>query len=1156
MVSARWFIAVVIAMSPFRLDDARWGLGLHHDKASGISLVRSQPAIQSINPQAPQGKPGNPSPDPASQEWVVKLHPGMNPLAFATQSGARFKRRIRGLPGYAVFSFPNIAGYSSPEEVGKWLSLLDGIEWFAHQKPKVRVRYSGDPATMPNDPSLPQQWHLGNQDSQTDNNPFPVDLNVASVWRLGYTGKSIQVAVVDDGLDHTHPDLNPNFDAELSFDIREGDSDPYPGHSSLYHGTAIAGVIAARDNGAYGVGVAPRASLVGLRLLDGTATKDYMEAEAMLHNLQDISIYSNSWGPASTDKYVYDGPGKLTKEALEKGSEEGRGGLGNIYVWSAGNGGGKGYNSNFNGYTNLPWTIAVGAVRKNGQAPAYSEPGANVLVCAPGEKILTTDIMGQGGGSRTDMLSTFGGTSAAAPMVAGIVALMLEANPGLTWRDVQAILARTARKVDPGHPDWQVNGAGLPVNHQYGFGLVDADEAVNLAKSWDNLPPTKKEARVTDVFHSLEKDPDSMMESRANIPWEGTVEHVQVTLELQSYDWGELNITLTSPSGTESILATPFQEGEGPEGDPLFNTHIKGWTYMTLRNWGEGAKGEWKLNIRNAHPGHRGQVNKWKLALHVRKSGDALAPLEPKGETLHYDQTINGSHSINVLHNDQGHPDWELLDITRPDGAFTTFSADGTITFAPYGSHHRPATVEYTVIDGEGRTGKALLQIQPYRSSQATSPEYTSHGNPFTIDGPEGTVDWVVTQHPEFGSLQVVEGQRLQYRPEPSKYYSTTFKALATTDYENYTTVGQTITHSPTGSYSRYLDAGASILLVPEGQENRLAITFTLEGHIFPEERGGFIDNPIFSKGSFRLSVRRSSSYSGIVVFNPGGDTPRRYNSNCLTLELTTAEGKRYLSTPQDSIQFEAWQHIALDIYTHGNARIHIDGAQQALFLGNSSAPLAPMLDDADSPLTVGGLWVTQIPPGPEGLYWTTPYQEAHNIALSGLAYCSLQRPSAQIAHSRTFPPRGNEPGLVAYWPLGLTKPTQGNLPNSYVDAPVMKTRFHAPFQWEETHLPEARRIAPFWWQSPSLGLLYTRHAPWIWTGHHQYLYLSIPPGKSNGLWMYGNDLGWIWTKEEFYPRLWSHTLQGWLMYKAPTKDPKEFYDYSTGGMDNWEKPT
>ena len=158
----------------------------------------------------------------------------------------------------------------------------------------------------------------------------------------------------------------------------------------------------------------------------------------MSHERQSIDIYSNSWGPSDNGNTV-EAPGPLMTAAFEENIEIGRGGLGNIITWAAGNGLDDNDNSNYDGYANSRHTIAVTAVTHRGVQSWYAEPGANILVAAPsdgdGEGITTTDNEGNGGYRNGDYTDDFGGTSSATPLVSGVIALLLDANENLTYRE-------------------------------------------------------------------------------------------------------------------------------------------------------------------------------------------------------------------------------------------------------------------------------------------------------------------------------------------------------------------------------------------------------------------------------------------------------------------------------------------------------------------------------------------------------------------------------------------------------------------------------------------------------------------------------------------------------------------------------------------------
>jgi subtilisin family serine protease len=472
-------------------------------------------------------------------------------------------------------------------------------------------------ATTPNDPLFSRQWHLDN--TGQDGGVPGIDIDIRSVWDT-YRGTGVVIAIVDDGLERTHPDLAPNYSAALSFDFNFNDANPDPSPSSGDdHGTSCAGVAAARGNNALGVtGAAYEATLAGLRLISKPTT-DADEAEAFEFHLQDIQIKSNSWGPFDNGR-VLDRPGPLTRAAFEDSVANGRGGLGTIIVWAGGNGLDSGDNSNYDGYANAPETIAVGAVTNEGDQAFYSESGANLVVVAPSSggtlDICTTDRQGADGYNdgrfsfdltNPDYTETFGGTSSACPLVAGCVALILEANPNLGWRDVQEILMRSARMVNPFDSDWTTNTAGFHFNHKYGAGLIDAGAAVSLAQGWQNLGSRTLATRAESYAKRIIPDDDPFgVEQTFTFNESIRVEHVCVTVDIRHGARGQLAFEIESPSGMLSEIEPRARDKKD---------NYKDWRFMSVRYWGENSVGTWKVRVRDTRHKVVGTVKSLKVEL-------------------------------------------------------------------------------------------------------------------------------------------------------------------------------------------------------------------------------------------------------------------------------------------------------------------------------------------------------------------------------------------------------------------------------------------------------------------------------------------------------------------------------------------------------------
>ena len=349
-------------------------------------------------------------------------------------------------------------------------------------------------ATDFDDPLYGCQWNLNNT-GQLDGTEGE-DANVEEVWD-DYQGTGVNVAVVDDGLYSDHEDLTANIDRSRNHDYTE---DTGGALAFFYnsHGTRVAGVIAAEANGLGVRGVAPGATIYGYNYLTHPTVANRFDA--MTRGMSTTAVSNNSWGLG------LDGPGldhvdRFWELGVEQGVTRGYGGKGVFYSWAAGNGGSID-NSNLDELANYYGVTAVCAVNDLGVRAAYSEEGANLWVCAPSSDntrdrpgITTTTI-------RDLYTESFGGTSSAAPVVSGVAALLREANPDLTWRDLKLILAASARKNDSSNTGWETGAtqygsdtATYSFNHEYGFGVVDAVEAVGLLDDWDLVPQMIRTAR-------------------------------------------------------------------------------------------------------------------------------------------------------------------------------------------------------------------------------------------------------------------------------------------------------------------------------------------------------------------------------------------------------------------------------------------------------------------------------------------------------------------------------------------------------------------------------------------------------------------------------------------------------------------------------------
>ncbi|XP_055860129.1 furin-like protease kpc-1 isoform X6 [Biomphalaria glabrata] len=535
--------------------------------------------------------------------WAVYIKGGEEMAkAVAARHGFIYVGQI--MPDYYHFQHRKVAKRSTFASTHYHQPLAEDSDvlWVEQQVAKSRQKRN----VAFNDPKWPLMWYL--------NRGSGLDMNVLKAWDMGYTGKGVVVTILDDGIEKDHPDLSRNYDPNASYDVNGHDPDPQPRYdysNENRHGTRCAGEVAAHaDNNVCGLGVAYNARIGGVRMLDGDVT-DSVEAQSLGLNFDHIHIYSASWGPDDDGRTV-DGPATLARKAFYDGITRGRKGLGSIYVWASGNGGRDSDNCNCDGYTNSIYTISISSATENGHIPWYSEACSSTLATtyssgSGGEKqIVTTDL-------RKSCTETHTGTSGSAPLAAGIIALALEANPMLTWRDMQHIVVETAKADNLNAPDWAFNGVGKKVSHSFGFGLMDAAAMVSLARNWTTVPAQHIcEIRCSDHNSRIIPTNGKIFVPLTTDGCEHTVnhvkylEHVQARITLSSYRRGEIRIFLSSPSNTRSTLLAKRTRDVSKEG---FNN----WAFMTTHNWGEPAKGQWTLEIENG--ASIAELKEWTLVM-------------------------------------------------------------------------------------------------------------------------------------------------------------------------------------------------------------------------------------------------------------------------------------------------------------------------------------------------------------------------------------------------------------------------------------------------------------------------------------------------------------------------------------------------------------
>jgi len=334
----------------------------------------------------------------------------------------------------------------------------------------------------PTDPLYPQQYYL--------NQGNDIDIDAPEAWELSRGVNEVRVAVIDDGVEN-HEDLNGRVLSGFTPLDPNGQGAPtnnLPPETEVIigHGQACAGIIGATHDNNGISGIAPCSQIVPVNIFNSwTLDFNFPEGQRLiwLETPEDIAeainwawdeggaeVLSNSWGYGTTNANNIPDSGQII-QAIENARDDGRGGLGSIVVFASGN-----FHQAFNGVTfpaNVDGVVTVGAINGNGNIWNYSSRGSEMNLVAPSGNtggngnVTTTDRMGVNGYDSANYTDDFGGTSAAAPQVSGVAALMLSINPSLTEQQVVNILNNTAT---------DMGASGF--DNTFGHGRLNAESAV------------------------------------------------------------------------------------------------------------------------------------------------------------------------------------------------------------------------------------------------------------------------------------------------------------------------------------------------------------------------------------------------------------------------------------------------------------------------------------------------------------------------------------------------------------------------------------------------------------------------------------------------------------------------------------------------------
>lgn len=344
---------------------------------------------------------------------------------------------------------------------------------------KVELKYT------PADSLYHEQWYLNNQGNRLGL-LAGADVKAEAAWDISRGSRGIVVNIIDDGIDLTHPKFGAPGKIVAPLDLLQNDFNPSPISADDNHGTACAGVAVAEETGNGCVGLAPRCALMPVRM--AMTLSDNAVVTLFRHAIDsNADVISCSWSAAVFNFPLSTKIDAIIRHAAQNGRANGKG---CVILFAAGN-----ENRPLNGimadgrishqgFALHPDVIAVGASNSWDMRSNYSNFGPELTLCAPsngnpGRYVVTTDRIGTPGYAFGDYTFTFGGTSSATPLAAGLAALILSVNSELSANNVKQIMKETADKIDSANGSYNQNGH----SQLYGYGRINAFEAVKMAKA-------------------------------------------------------------------------------------------------------------------------------------------------------------------------------------------------------------------------------------------------------------------------------------------------------------------------------------------------------------------------------------------------------------------------------------------------------------------------------------------------------------------------------------------------------------------------------------------------------------------------------------------------------------------------------------------------
>ncbi len=587
------------------------------------------------------------------EQLTVQFAPGL-PLRtideLATELGLIREKGLDGAERTYIFR----VGHTAIENPIKLANRLMRIAQVLVAEPNVVVATA--PLYRPKDSLYRQQWHLHHQGGR--GLAMNSHISAEKAWDITRGSRSVVIAVSDDAFDLNHPDLQGMGKLVAPTDLKHRDGVPMPGQDYENHGTAVAGLAIAEETGTGVVGVAPGCSFMPIQ------ATGYLDDESIERLFdwaveQGASVISCSWSPAA----VYFPLSLRQRNAINRAATKGRNGRGCVVLFSAGNANrplnGKvdelgwphnalrGVTQWLGGFAMHPDVITVSACTSLNRKAVYSNWGKHISIAAPsnngppnmslpdlgqvetgpvvkgsfdGLGMTTVDRTGGTGYSRSDYTSGFGGTSSACPVVAGVVGLMLSANPDLEAGEVKQILQDTADKIEDKTPDPQLGltyGTYDDRGHSrwFGYGKVNAYKAVKASREQylasRRLSQTIEQTSA--VTLTIPADRVAMQQAGIMIHQQGRLQDIQVYVEVRHGFLGDLSISVVSPQGKSALLQgrTLGRQTQLRKTYTFENTP----TLSLLMH--ESTHGRWQLQILDHSGIHQGQLLQWLLKLGI-----------------------------------------------------------------------------------------------------------------------------------------------------------------------------------------------------------------------------------------------------------------------------------------------------------------------------------------------------------------------------------------------------------------------------------------------------------------------------------------------------------------------------------------------------------